>query len=96
MAMTTAEKHGYLPAAHKPACGNCWAITEDKAATCPGLARCSTGGFAVATDGWCVAWLPNAAWIDAHPHVASQLGLSLGSQKFQTTPPGAQQQRTSR
>jgi hypothetical protein len=74
--VSTACRQGYVPALHKPGCGNCWAHVPDQHAHYQGLQMCSLGGFAVAVDGWCPNWVPEAKWIDAHPDAASRLGLS--------------------
>lgn len=74
--VTTACNRGYLPAMHKPGCGNCWAHMQAPNANYSGLQMCTLGGFAVAADGWCPGWLPEPAWIDSHPEAAARLGLS--------------------
>jgi hypothetical protein len=70
------REQGYLCAARRPACGNCWAGGNGNDS---GAAQvCGYGGFAVQPDGWCPVWIPSTGWIDKHRHAAKQLGLGIG------------------
>ncbi len=69
MAEAQRTTQGYLELTQRPSCSNCWARKASDHS-------CSLGDFDTNWAGWCPSWIPVAQWIDKHPNVARQLGLS--------------------